>query len=83
MGSDEGKLPASQKGHYPRPLGGPEPSAQGDTKHQMAENSSVPIDVGYDHSKSRPGVTDAELKVGYCNRESIVSDTHSDGMKEA
>lgn len=82
MGND-GKIPKSQKGSFPRPLGGPEPSAQGDDKHQMSENGSVPIDVGYDHSDSRPGVSNAELKQGYCNRESITDACKSDGMEEA
>lgn len=76
MGND-GKIPAKQKGHYPRPMGGPEPSPQGDSR--PFGNPSVPVNPGYDYSSSMPGVAKSELQKGYCNRESF--DGGSDGME--
>lgn len=78
---DGGPIPANQKGHYPRPMGGPEPSPQGDTR--AFGNPSLPVNPGYDYSGSMPGVSKSELEKGICRRESITGDTKSDGMEGA
>lgn len=80
MGND-GKLKKSEKGSYPRPMGGPEPNAQGAS--DSFGQPGVPVNPGYDYSSSMPGVAKSELQKGFCNRESITDACKSDGMKEA
>lgn len=80
MGND-GKIPAKDKGHFPRPLGGPEPSPLGDTK--PFGDGGLGLKQGYDFSKSIPGTAKSDLNRGYCNTESITDATKSDGMEEA
>jgi hypothetical protein len=60
---------------YPRPMGGREPSPQGDTR--AIGNSSVPSQPGYDISGSLAGASEADLKVGYRGRRKI-TDAGSD-----
>ncbi len=74
---NDGKIPAKDKGHFERPMGGPEPSVQGDTRG--LKKRSTPIDVGYDHSSSRPGKGNADLQRGYSKHGGI--DAGSDGME--
>lgn len=80
MGND-GKLKKSEKGSFPRPMGGREPSPLGDTRG--IGMNSVPVNPGYDYSSSMPGVAKSELQKGFCNRESIADYCKSDGMEEA
>ncbi len=64
---------------YPRPQGGPEPSAQGATP--TIADSAAPYSPGYDISGSLDGASIADLKRGYCKPEKI--DGGSDGMQGA
>lgn len=66
--------------HYPRPLGGPEPSVQGDSRE--IPDSNAPSRPGYDYSGSLDGASDADVKRGYRGRTRI-TDAGSDGMEGA
>ncbi len=65
---------------YPRPMGGPEPSAQGASGNIPDSNASA--QPGYDYSNSLDGASEADLKAGYRNRQKI-TDAGSDGMQGA
>jgi hypothetical protein len=65
---------------YPRPLGGREPSPQGDSRG--VPDSNAPSQPGYDFSGSLDGASQADLKAGYRNRQKI-TDAGSDGMQGA
>ena len=48
---------------YPRPMGGPEPSAQGASGNIPDSNAS--LNPGYDYSGSLDGASKADLRRGY------------------
>lgn len=66
--------------NYPRPMGGREPSPQGDNR--PIPDSSAPSQPGYDYSGSLDGCTTADVKKGYRGRQRI-TDAGSDGMQGA
>jgi hypothetical protein len=52
---------------YPRPLGGPEPSAQGASDNIPMSNHSLQPEGGiYDYKMSLVDYSMADLKKGYC-----------------
>ena len=65
----------------PRPLGGPEPNAQGVPANGIPD-SSAPYRPGYDYSNSLDGASTADVRRGYRGRSKI-TDAGSDGMEGA
>ena len=62
---------------FPRPMGGPEPIAQGVT--DKIPTSDAPTNPGYDYRSSIDGASVADQKRGYRGR-SRITDAGSDGM---
>lgn len=56
---------------YPRPMGGPEPSARGPTGD--IPDGNAPLNPGYDYSRSVDGASAADLKRGYRGRTAITN----------
>jgi hypothetical protein len=76
---NEGTIPAKDKGSYPRPMGGPEPNAQGVPAD--IKSSNVPTTPGYDLTPSLEGSSMSDLQRGYRTGEKLNAD--SDGMQGA
>ena len=70
MGND-GTIPKSQKGSYPRPMGGHEPSAQGVSDNIPTSDCAFNPKGGYDYSSSLEGASQADLHRGYAQGERI------------
>lgn len=77
---NEGKIPAKDKGSYPRPMGGPEPNAQGVPADIKSSDGST--NAGYDYNSSLPGSSQSDLMRGYRGGDKI-TDAGSDGMETA
>lgn len=83
MGND-GKIPAKDKGSYPRPMGGHEPSAQGVSDNIPNSDRSFNPKGGYDYSSSLEGKSQADLHRGYAQGERInATSDQSDADKAA
>ena len=69
---------------YPRPQGGPEPSAQGPSDNIPMSNHSLQPEGGiYDYSKSMPGTSMSDLRMNSENVRGKITDAGSDPPEQS
>lgn len=68
---------------YPRPMGGPEPNAQGPSDNIPMSNHSLQPEGGiYDYSKSMPGTSMSDLGMNSEGKRGRITNAGSDPMDQ-